>query len=72
MIRAYEEGDKKWLPVFRKRLEIVPFPKAEREKMVAKAEAIWNQWAAETDGKGLRGTEILQFALAQVAKYAAE
>ena len=72
MIRAYEEGDKKWLPIFRERLEIVPFPKAEREKMLAKAEAIWNEWAAETDAKGLRGSEILQFALDQVAKYAAK
>ena len=68
-IQAYADGDKKWLPIFRERLEIVPFPPAERAKMVAEAEAIWEEWAADLDARGLAGTEILTFAKAQRAKH---
>jgi TRAP-type C4-dicarboxylate transport system substrate-binding protein len=69
--RAYEEADKKWLPIFRERLEIVPFPRAERDKLVKLAEPMWRKWAQETDAKGLPGTEMLNFAKEQVAKFSA-
>ena len=70
--RAYEEADKKWLPIFRARLEIVPFPKAERDKLVKLAEPMWRKWAQDMDAKGMPGTEMLNFTLEQVAKFSAE
>ena len=68
MIRGYEEADEQWLPIIRERLEIVPFPTMERDKMIAKSQAIWDKWAKNLDARGLAGTEILEFAKAQVAK----
>lgn len=68
---AYAEGDKKWLPIFEKKLEVVHFPPAERDKMIAAAKPLWAEWAAEQDRQGLKGSEILRFTQEQVAKFAA-
>jgi TRAP-type C4-dicarboxylate transport system substrate-binding protein len=70
--KAYEEGDKKWLPIFKEKLQILHFPPADRAKMVAASEPLWNAWAAEQDRQGLKGTQILQFAKQQVAKFSAQ
>lgn len=69
MLRGYEEADAIYLPLFRKTLEVVPFPESERRKLIAASEKIWDQWAAERDAQGLAGTEILQFTKEQVAKF---
>ena len=68
---AYDDGDKKWLPIFNKMLEIVHFPSEERAKMVAIAKPLWGEWAALKDSQGLKGTEILRFTKEQVAKFSA-
>ena len=67
---ANAEGDRKWVPIFEKRLEIVPFPKSERERMVAKAEPLWRAWAKKADDQGIPGSELLEYTLEQVAKFA--
>jgi len=69
--KAYDEGDQKWLPIFSQRLEITQFPPSERAKMVAAAAPLWDEWAAEQDQQGQKGTEILDFAKEQVAKFSA-
>jgi len=69
LIEAYAEADKKWRPIFDKRLEIVPFPAAERAKIKAKAASAWKKWEKENNAKGFPATEILNFAKATVAKY---
>lgn len=68
---AYEEADRKFLPIFREKLEIIEFPPAERAKMVAAAKPLWTEWAADLDKQGLQGTEILNFTLEQLAKHGA-
>jgi len=68
---AYEEGDRKWLPIFERKLDIVRFPPAERAKLVAKSAPLWQQWAAERERQGRQGTQILEFAQEQVAKFSA-
>lgn len=70
MKKAYEVADKKWLPIFKKRLEVIEFPASERAKLVATAGKIWAQWEREQNKKGRPGTQILSFVKAQVAKYA--
>ncbi len=70
MLRAYEEADTEWLPVFRERLEILQFPPADREAMMAKAEPLWERWVADMEAKGMAGREILEFTQTQIAKYA--
>lgn len=61
MIEDYAKADEKWYPIFQERLEVVPFPPEERQKLVANAEVIWNEWAKEKDAKGMPGTELLNF-----------
>jgi len=68
---AFDAGDRKWLPVFEDKLEIVQFPPQERAKMIAAAKPLWSEWAAQQDSKGLKGTEILEFTKKQVEKFSA-
>ena len=69
LIEAYKAADAKWIPVFKQRMEVVPFPPAERARLAAGAEKIWLEWAKEQDAAGRPGTEMLNFVKAQVAKY---
>jgi len=69
LIAAYAKADRKWRPIFDKRLEIVPFPKSERDKLVARAQPVWKEWEKTNNAKGFPATEILNFAKATVRKY---
>lgn len=69
MIDAYHAADKRNLPMFRKNLELVPFPANERQKLVAKAGQVWQRWEQEQNGAGRPGTEVLTFAKAKVAEF---
>jgi TRAP-type C4-dicarboxylate transport system substrate-binding protein len=69
--KAFDEGDRKWLPIFREKLEFVHFPPEERAKMVAVSEPLWDEWAATRDEQGLKGSTILRFTQEQVAKFSA-
>jgi LPS sulfotransferase NodH len=69
MIDAYAVADAKWRPVFDEKLEITPFPAAERAKLAAGAEAIWAEWAKEQDAEGRPGQKFLDFVKATVAKH---
>jgi TRAP-type C4-dicarboxylate transport system substrate-binding protein len=68
MIAAYEKADAKWVPVFKKRLEVSEFPAAERAKLAKGAAKIWDDWAKEQDSKGRPGTKMLEYVKAEVAK----
>jgi TRAP-type C4-dicarboxylate transport system substrate-binding protein len=69
LFKAYKEADDKWIPVFKQKLEVTPFPPAERAKLVAKSEAIWETWVKDQEGAGRPGREMLNFVKAEVAKY---
>jgi TRAP-type mannitol/chloroaromatic compound transport system substrate-binding protein len=69
MIEAYNAADAKWRPIFAEKIEIVPFPAAERAKLAAGAEAIWRDWAKEQEAEGRPGQKILDFVKATVAKH---
>ena len=62
-------GGRKWVPIFREKLEFVDFPDSERRKMVAKASPLWEEWAREMDEKGFPGTEMLAYTMALVAEH---
>jgi len=68
LLAAYEEADKKWIPIFKQKLEIVPFPAAERAKIAAGANAIWEAWVKEQEAAGRPGRQILDFVKAEAAK----
>jgi hypothetical protein len=68
MIKAYEVADKKWIPIFKEKLEVVQFPPEERAKLADGAAKFWNEWAEEQEGKGRPGKKMLEFVKAEVAK----
>lgn len=71
LIKAYEEADAKWIPIFKEKLEVTQFPAAERDKFVAGSEAFWAKWAEEQEASGRPGKAMLAFVQAEVAKASA-
>lgn len=70
LLNAYDEADKKWIPEFKKRLEVSQFPAAERKKLADGASKIWDEWVGEQEKAGRPGREILDFVKKEVAKLA--
>lgn len=69
LLKAYRTADEKWIPIFKEKLEVTPFPPAERVKLAAGATKIWEEWVKEQEAAGRPGREILNFVKAEVAKY---
>jgi TRAP-type C4-dicarboxylate transport system substrate-binding protein len=69
MISAYTTADKKWIPIFHKKLEVVQVDPSVRAELAAGAGKIYAEWAKEQDGKGRPGTEMLNFVKSVVAKH---
>lgn len=69
LLKAYKDADAKWIPIFKQKLEVVPFPPAERAKLAAGASDFWEAWVKEQEAAGRPGREILNFVKAEVAKY---
>jgi TRAP-type C4-dicarboxylate transport system substrate-binding protein len=68
LFKAYKEADDKWIPIFKQKLEVTPFPPAERAKLVAASGEIWEAWVKEQEAARRPGREILNFVKAEVAK----
>ena len=69
MIKSYTTADKKWIPIFHDKLEVVKVAPSERAKLAAGAGKIWKEWAAEQDGKGRPGSKMLEYVKSVVAKH---
>jgi len=69
LLKAYKEADDKNIPLFKQKLEVVPFPPAERAKLVKASESIWEDWVKEQESAGRQGRQMLDFVKAEVAKY---
>ena len=63
-----ERADKKWIPIFHKKLEVVKIAPSTRAKLAAGAGEIWSEWAKTQDAAGRPGTDMLNFVKAEVAK----
>jgi TRAP-type C4-dicarboxylate transport system substrate-binding protein len=68
LFAAFIAADKKWIPIFKQRLEVSQFPASERAKLAAGAGKLWAEWAAGQEAKGRPGKKILEFVKAEVAK----
>ena len=68
MISAYRTADKKWIPIFHERLEVVKISPQTRAEVAAGAGKIWQEWTDTQDAAGRPGSEMLKFVLDQVAK----
>ncbi|MBC8247837.1 MAG: C4-dicarboxylate TRAP transporter substrate-binding protein [Deltaproteobacteria bacterium] len=60
---AYKQADDKWMPIFKKKLEFIEFPKSERDKIVAKAQGFYDKWIEAREKEGLPGREIYEYYL---------
>jgi TRAP-type C4-dicarboxylate transport system substrate-binding protein len=69
MLIAYRKADKKWRPIFDKKLEIVKVDPAVRAKLAEGAEAIWEKWVKKQEAAGRPGREMLDFVIASVKKH---
>jgi TRAP-type C4-dicarboxylate transport system substrate-binding protein len=68
LFKAFKADDDKWIPIFKQKLEVVQFPPAERAKLVAASNSIWEDWVKEQEAAGRPGREILNFVKSEVAK----
>ena len=59
----FKKADDKWIPIFKKHLEFIDFPKSERDKIVLKADAIYEKWVKAREKEGLPGRDVLNFYL---------
>ena len=59
----YKKADDKWLPIFKKHVEIIEFPASERAKLVARAQEVLDSWVKTREKEGLPGKEILDYYL---------
>ncbi len=51
------------MPVFKEKLEFIDFPEAERNKLVKKAEEVYEKWVKAREAEGLPGREVLNYYL---------
>ncbi len=59
----FKKADDKWIPIFKKHLEFIDFPKSERDKIVEKAEAVYERWVKRMEKQGLPGRDVLNYYL---------
>lgn len=59
----YAKVDRKWEPIFKKKLQYIQFPSSERAKLVAKAQPVYDAWVAEMEKKRLPGKEVMEYYL---------
>ena len=57
----FKKADDKFIPEFKKKLEFIDFPASERNKLVAKAEAVYEKWVTAREKEGLPGKEVLDY-----------
>lgn len=59
----YTAADKKWIPIFKEKVELTDFPAAERDKLVGKAQEVYDAWVKAREKEGLPGKEVLEYYL---------
>ena len=59
----YKKTDDRWIPIFKESLKFIDFPAWERNKLVAKAEAVYERWVKAMEIEGLPGRDVLNYYL---------
>lgn len=59
----YAKADRKWTPIFKEKLQYIEFPASERDKLVTKAQPVYDAWLKEMEKRNLPGKELLDFYL---------
>lgn len=61
--KEFRRSKRKWVSIFRKKIDIVEFPERERKKLVVRAQEVYDAWSAAREKEGLPGKEILEYYL---------
>lgn len=69
LLEACRKADEKWIPIFKQKLEMTQFPPAERAKLAAGTNDIWEDWVKEQEAAGRPGRQVLEFVKAETAKH---
>ena len=69
MIDAYITADKKWIPIFHKKLEVVKIDPSVRAELAAGSDKIYAEWTKAQDAKGRPGTAMLKYVKSVIAKH---
>jgi len=59
----YKKTDDRLIPIFKEYLEFIDFPAWERNKLAAKAEAVYERWVKAMEIQGLPGRDVLNYYL---------
>jgi TRAP-type C4-dicarboxylate transport system substrate-binding protein len=59
--RDIDEGELKWIPEFKKKMEFVEFPPEELRKLEDKAKDIWEEWVKRLESDGFPARQILNY-----------
>ncbi|MEA3359550.1 MAG: TRAP transporter substrate-binding protein DctP [Thermodesulfobacteriota bacterium] len=59
----YKKGERKWIPIYKEKLEFVKFPDSERAKLLNKAEGVHQDWIKKMKKRRLPGQEIYDYFL---------
>lgn len=62
---GYGKELEKWMPTLEKKLEFIYFPKQERDKILEKANDIYEKWVQDKERDGLPGRSVLNYYLKQ-------
>jgi TRAP-type mannitol/chloroaromatic compound transport system substrate-binding protein len=66
---AYKEADKKWIPIYHKRMQVIKYSKAQRDEFIKiGAGPVWDDWVKKMSSK-VPAQELLDFILAEAAKF---
>jgi TRAP-type C4-dicarboxylate transport system substrate-binding protein len=63
--KEYDTDNRKWIEIFKKKLEFIAFPPQERAKLVREAESIWEKWAKGWEEKGHPARDVLKYYLSK-------
>jgi len=70
LLQAYKKADEKWIPIFHEKLTVNRWSAAEREKLAAGANDIWEEWVKQQEAEGRPGREMLNFVKELATKHA--
>ena len=61
----YKKGEKKWIPIYKEKLEFVTLPDEERAKLLSKADGVHKEWIKKMEKRGLPGQEVYDYFIAK-------
>lgn len=59
--KEYEKGNNRWIPIYKKQMEFIEFPREEHAKLESKAHIVYERWIQRMEKRGLPGKEVFNY-----------